>query len=48
MPIGIIGDDGRLQVGIGGDVTLREGDRLVVFGSEKGIEAVAGRMSEGH
>lgn len=47
MPIGIIGDDGRLQVGIGGDVTLRGGDRLVVFGSEKGIEAVAGRMGEG-
>lgn len=41
MPIGVIGADGRLQVGPVGNLHLRAGTTLVVFGSEKGIEAVA-------
>lgn len=41
MPIGVMGADGRLQVGVSGALQLKAGHTLVVFGSEKGIEAVA-------
>lgn len=41
MPVGVIGADGRLQVGVSGHLHLKAGTTLVVFGSEKGIEAVA-------
>ena len=41
LPIGVIGEDGRLQVGVAGDLRLRRGTTLVVFGSERGIESVA-------
>ena len=41
LPIGVIGDDGRLQVGVASDLRLRCGNTLVVFGSERGIETVA-------
>jgi len=41
MPIGVMDGDGRLQVGLAGLAQLKAGTTLVVFGSEKGIEAVA-------
>lgn len=41
MPIGVIGTDGRLQVGVAGELRLARGTTLVVFGSERGIEQVA-------
>jgi hypothetical protein len=41
LPVGVIGDDGRLQVGVAADLRLRRGNTLVVFGSERGIESVA-------
>lgn len=41
LPVGVIGGDGRLQVGVAGELELRRGTTLVVFGSESGIESVA-------
>lgn len=41
LPVGILGEDGRLQVGLAGEMKLRRGTTLVVFGSEHGIESVA-------
>ena len=41
LPIGVIGGDGRLQVGVAGNLRLRCGTTLVVFGSERGIETIA-------
>lgn len=41
VPVGVMGPDGRLQLGVTGVLKLKAGNTLVVFGSEKGIEAVA-------
>jgi len=41
LAIGIIGADGRLQVGVPPQLRLEGGHVLVVFGTERAIEAMA-------
>lgn len=41
LPIGVVGADGRLQVGVSSDFSIRGGTTLVVFGTERAVEQVA-------
>ncbi|MBI5503796.1 MAG: hypothetical protein HY899_03285 [Deltaproteobacteria bacterium] len=41
LAIGLIGEDGRLQVGVPPQLRLEGGHVLVVFGTERAIEAMA-------